>query len=81
MKLSGRPEEYPARRARTLSSARSERKQPRFHGPLQRLLGGVILLMRLRCSAGQLTRREILELTVGEAPKRVRYRPEVMCAA
>ena len=52
-----------------------------LHGPLQRLLGGVILLMRLRCRAGQLTRREILELTVGEAPKRVRYRPEVMCAA
>ncbi len=45
------------------------------------MLGGVILLMRLRCRAGQLTRREILKLTVGEAPKRVRYRPEVMCAA
>src|SRR5205807_8390375 len=34
VKLSGRPDECPARRTRTLSSARSERKQPRFHGPL-----------------------------------------------
>ena len=38
VKLSGRPKECPARRTRTLSFARSERKRPRCHGPLQRLL-------------------------------------------
>src|SRR6266478_3035831 len=46
VKLSGRPKECPARRTRTLSSARSERKQPRYHGPLQRLLGGDFALRR-----------------------------------
>src|SRR2546427_495543 len=38
VKLSGRPKECPALRTRTLSSARSERKQLTCHGPLQRLL-------------------------------------------
>ena len=50
-----------------------------YHGPLERWLGGVMLLRQLRCSTGQLTRSEILELTVGEAPKRVRCRPDVIC--
>jgi hypothetical protein len=37
-----------------------------------------MLLMRLRCSTGQLTRSEILERTVGKASKRVRCRPDVI---
>jgi len=37
--------------------------------------------MRLRFSAGQFTRSQILELTVGEAAQRVRCCPNVMCAA
>jgi hypothetical protein len=41
VKLSGRPKGCEARRTRTLSSARSERKQPTCHGPLQRWLDGV----------------------------------------
>ena len=48
MKLSGRPKERPARRPRTLSSARSERKQPTHHGPLQRLLGASIVCLVIR---------------------------------
>jgi hypothetical protein len=81
VKLRGRATTPDERRGRTLSSGARGAKPQAHHGPLQRLLGGVILLMRLRRSAGQFTRSQILELTVREAPQRVRCSPNVMCAA
>ena len=81
VKLRGRTTTPDRRRGRTLSPGARGAKPLTHHGPLQRLLGDVILLMRLRCSAGQFTRSQILELTVREAPQRVRCCPNVMCAA
>jgi hypothetical protein len=76
VKLRGRTEapDHGAEGAQFLSARGANPEAP--HGPLQRLLGGVIVLPRLGC-ARELTRGEICQFTIRETPERVRMRPNV----
>jgi hypothetical protein len=75
VKLRGRTEAPQGAEGAPSLSARGAKPQTRY-GPLQRLLGGVIVLPRLGC-ARELTRGEVYQFTIRQAPKRVRMRPNM----